>query len=84
MNKILNYQCSLFRLFAFSILIIIASNTFAQQSGQTGILLKNLNLIDGKGGTVRTNTDILIEGQRIAAIGKNLKSVGARVIDLQG
>lgn len=84
MNKILNYQCSLFRQFAFSILLIIVSNTFAQQSGQTGILLKNLNLIDGKGGTVRTNTDILIEGQRIAAIGKNLKSVGARVIDLQG
>jgi len=84
MNKILNYQRSLIRQFALSILLIIASNTFAQQSTQTGILLKNLNLIDGKGGKVQVNKDILIEGQRIAAIGKNLKSAGARVIDLQG
>jgi len=84
MDKFLNYQSRLFRHFAFFILLVFASNTFAQQVAQTRILLRNLNLIDGKGGGAQANTDVLIEGQRIAAIGRNLKSAGARVIDLQG
>lgn len=78
--NLLKYHGVSFRLYGFFILLVFASNTFAQ----TKILLKNLNLIDGRGGTVQANTDILIEGQRIAAIGKNLKSAGAHVIDLQG
>ncbi len=82
--NLLKYHGSLFRLCGFFILLVFASDTFAQQSVQTGILLKNLNLIDGNGGKIQANTDILIEGQRIAAIGRNLKSAGARVIDLNG
>lgn len=82
--NLFKYQSKLFRLCGFFILLVFASDTFAQQSVQTGILLKNLNLIDGNGGKIQENTDILIEGQRIAAIGRNLKSAGARVIDLKG
>ena len=82
--NLFKYQSKLFRLCGFFILLVFASDTFAQQSVQTGILLKNLNLIDGNGGKIQENTDILIEGQRIAAIGRNLKSAGARVIDLNG
>ena len=64
--NLLKYHGGLFRLCGFFILLVFASNTFAQ----TRILLKNLNLIDGKGGAIQENTDILIDGQRIAAIGK--------------
>jgi imidazolonepropionase-like amidohydrolase len=84
MNNPLESRGRMFRYFAFLILLVFASNTFAQQLVQTRTLLKNLNLIDGNGGGVQVDTDILIEGQRIAAIGKNLKSAGARVLDLKG
>lgn len=83
-DKFLHCQSRLFRNFAFFILLVFASDTFAQQPSQTRILLRNLNLIEGKGGAVKTNTDILIDRQRITAIGRNLKSAGARVIDLLG
>ncbi|MDP3469565.1 MAG: amidohydrolase family protein [Daejeonella sp.] len=84
MKKLFKFQAKLFKKFGLFILLIISSNVFAQPPAQTRILLKNLNLIDGRGGTIQAGTDILIQGQRISAIGRNLKSAGARVIDLQG
>jgi len=84
MDKLFKYRDSLIRQFAVFILLITASNIFAQQSAPTVILLKNINLIDGRGGAAQQNTDVLIVGERISAIGRNLKSAGARVIDLQG
>lgn len=62
------------------LLILIASGTFAQDK----ILLKEVTLIDGNGGKPVENTDVLIEGETIAAIGKNLNTSGARVINLKG
>ena len=81
MNRHLKYRAGLFHTFCFLVLLLFSVTTQAQQSK---ILLKNLRLIDGTNGMPQENTDILIEGQRIAAIGKNLKSARARVIDLQG
>ena len=81
MNRHLKYRAGLFHTFCFLVLLLHSVTTKAQQSK---ILLKNLRLIDGTNGLPQENTDILIEGQRIAAIGKNLKSARARVIDLQG
>ncbi|MBS0032014.1 amidohydrolase family protein [Chitinophaga sp. 22321] len=48
------------------------------------ILLKNITLIDGNGGTPITSTDILIKGSTIAQIGPGLTATGATVIDGQG
>lgn len=49
------------------------------------ILFKNVNLIDGNGGSAVAGTCILIRGGRIAAIGKNLDTtISGQVIDLQG
>lgn len=74
----------LFHQFSFLILLLLSFTAVAQQAGQKKVLLKNLRLIDGKGGTPQENTDILIQGERIAAIGRGLKSPGAEVIDLSG
>ncbi len=74
----------LFRQFGFWVLFLISLSALAQQAGERKILLKNLNLIDGKGGPIQNNTDILIKGDRITAIGKGLKSSGAELIDLSG
>lgn len=84
MNNFQRYSGRLLLQVSFLILLILSANAFAQKPTQTKILLKNLNLIDGRGGAVQTNMDILIHGERIAAIGKDLKSAGVRLIDLQG
>lgn len=84
MDKPLNFTKKLFLQFGFWILFIISVPAVAQQAAERKILLKNLNLIDGKGGALQENTDILIQGERIAAIGKGLKSRGAKIINLSG
>ena len=84
MTKSIYSPVKLFRQFGFGVLFLISVSALAQQAGERKILLKNLNLIDGKGGPLQKNTDILIQGDRIAAIGKGLKSSGAELIDLSG
>jgi len=53
-------------------------------SRTVGILLHDVTLVDGNGGTPRQHTDILIKGDSIAAIGTNLDTSGVRVIGLAG
>jgi len=84
MKNFQRYSGRLLQQFSFLILLMGSVHVFARQAGQPAILLKNVNLIDGRGGAIQTNTDILIKGERVAVIGKGLKSAGARVIDLQG
>lgn len=84
MKNFQRYSGRIQNIFGFLILLMASVSVFAQQSTQTTILLKNLNLIDGSGGAIQTNMDILIKGERISDIGKGLKSAGARVVDLQG
>ncbi|ASZ12732.1 amidohydrolase family protein [Chitinophaga pendula] len=59
--------------------LLNANVIFAQTT-----LLKNATLIDGTGKAPRQNTDILIQGPNIAAVGNSLPSKGATVIDLKG
>lgn len=48
-------------------------------------LLQNLNLVDGTGGPVKTNQDILIDGDRILKMGSDLPvPQEATVINMQG
>ncbi len=62
----------------------MASLVSAQTPVRKGILLKNVRLIDGNGGTPAEHTDILIQGDTIAAIGRNLNVSGAQIINLEG
>jgi len=66
-------------------LILLAAlllTTFVVQGQQT--LIHAGRLIDPDRKTVRKNVDILVEGNRIIKVGKNLKSVSASIIDLSG
>ena len=54
--------------------------TFAVQGQQ--ILIRAGRLIDTNLKTVKKNVDILVEGNRIIKVGKNLESASASIIDL--
>ena len=54
--------------------------TFAVQGQQ--ILIRTGRLIDTNQKIVKKNVDILVEGNRIIKVGKNLKSASASIIDL--
>ena len=60
----------------------------ASQSGQaeqaTRILIKNVNIFDGKSATLATGQDVLVEGNLIAQIGQGLEGGDAKAIDGQG
>ena len=55
--------------------------TFAVQGQQ--ILIRTGRLIDTNQKIVKKNVDILVEGNRIIKVGKNLKSASASIIDLR-
>lgn len=52
--------------------------------GPAGILFRHATLIDGRGGQPLKDADILVKGDRIAAIGQGLKVAGAAVVNLEG
>jgi imidazolonepropionase-like amidohydrolase len=49
-----------------------------------GTLFQDVTLIDGEGGTPVTHTDILVQGDTIAAIGTKLDTTGFTVVNLSG
>ena len=57
---------------------------FAEQPTQETILIKNATIWTNESDGVLTDSDILLKGGKISAIGKNLSAGGARVIDAQG
>jgi imidazolonepropionase-like amidohydrolase len=65
-------------------LLIACNNRQSVNTKNDGILLKNVHLIDGNGKTEVKQTSILIQGDTIAAIGRDLDTVGKKVIDLKG
>jgi len=70
----------------FSVLLVLAVMVLAFKPAEDPdtILFTHVTLIDGKGGKAQENTDVLVKGKIIAAIGKNLRAEGARVVDLKG
>lgn len=52
-------------------------------AAEEALLLQNAHIITVSGATL-DGADLLIQSGRIAAVGKNLKTAGARVIDLKG
>ncbi|MBS1752252.1 MAG: amidohydrolase family protein [Bacteroidetes bacterium] len=61
---------------------LIVSLLCSAQEGE--VLLRHICIIDGNGGKPAENLDMLINGDRIAAIGLNLHAKNARVLDLSG
>jgi imidazolonepropionase-like amidohydrolase len=51
---------------------------------QAQVLLKHATLIDGRREAAQPDTDVLIQGDTIAAVGHALQAKGARVVDLRG
>src|SRR5690242_2907625 len=69
-------------IFLYSILVFVTVSAMAQTAAPT-IAIKAGRLIDPDTATVTTNQIILIEGERIKAVGANLTiPTGATIIDL--
>ncbi|MFC3352404.1 hypothetical protein [Sphingobacterium zeae] len=73
-----------FMAIAASMVAVTFCNNVKKQASAEAILLHNATLIDGSGGQPQQNTDILLQGDSIADIGKNLDTANVKVIDLAG
>ena len=77
------------RLAPAAFLLVFVTRLAAQTpAAAPAVLIKAGRLIDGRGGAAQTNVGILIEGDRIRAVGPlaevESRARGARVIDLSG
>jgi len=72
-------QCRGLPVMALS-LFLAASSAFAQTKQET-VLFTNVNVFDGSNETLAMHTDVLVEGNTIRQVGKNLDAPGAMVID---
>jgi imidazolonepropionase-like amidohydrolase len=80
---IMNKRSSVFCFLAAVLLLVIAEVTTAQTPSPTIIAVKAGRLIDPETGTASANQVILVEGEKIKAVGSNVAiPTGATVIDL--
>lgn len=68
----------------FPLLLLYACGDPEANGNGHNLLLTNVSLIDGTGAAPQEQIDVLIKGDRIAALGKDLDSSDAEVIDLKG
>ncbi|MFT4092065.1 MAG: amidohydrolase family protein [Niabella sp.] len=71
-------------LFATIMLAIVSCNNDKKQTVSDALLLQDITLIDGNGGSPQEHTDILIRGDSIAAIGQKLDTTGIKTLNLNG
>ncbi|RAJ11122.1 imidazolonepropionase-like amidohydrolase [Chitinophaga skermanii] len=71
-------------LYSLVLLPFLHACSSAPQQLTNKTLLRNATVIDGTGKAPMTQTDILISGDQIEAIGQHLDSTGANVVDLNG
>ncbi len=67
-----------------SVVALVSYNSVMGPVGDDSFILKNIRLIDGRGGAVIQRTDLFIQHGRIAAIGPDQIKKGAMVIELAG
>ncbi|WP_063850762.1 amidohydrolase family protein [Flammeovirga sp. SJP92] len=60
--------------------LILSTQLFAQDR----ILIKNVNVFDGKNEKLKEGVDVLVQGNKIHQIGKNISADSCEVIDGQG
>ena len=65
-------------------ILIFGLPAFAQEETPSQVLIKNVNVWDGIADDLDRNMDVLIEGNKVKSIGKNLSASGATVIDGDG
>lgn len=65
-------------------MVIISCNNGQKQKSADALLLQNVTLIDGNGAEPQLHTDILIQGDSIAAIGQKLDTTNVKTINLNG
>ena len=58
--------------------------SFSCNAQETPVLLRHARIIDGNGGRPAENVDMLLRGDRIAAIGSNLQAKDATIVDMSG
>ena len=81
--KIMKTKALLITLIALIVVTIHAKAQEGEPPPQ--VLFKNTNVFDGKGGKLRNNVDVLVVGNLIKGIGKDLvASNGATIIDAGG
>ena len=65
------------------VLLVVASTSFAQDAPQQ-LLFTNVNVFDGFADELATDTDVLVEGNHIIRVEKNISAPGATIIDGEG
>jgi len=68
---------------AFTAILVVSCKN-AKDASKDAILLQDVTLIDGNGGSPQQHRDILLQGDTIAAIGEGLDTTGIKVVNLSG
>jgi len=77
----LDKQMKPFQIILSLLLLIFCAVSSAQESAPAQTLITSVNIFDGFSDKLATNQQVLIEGNHIVAVGKNLDADGATVID---
>jgi len=81
MNRKFHYAIAL----SLSILFLVSCKSNKEPAAHTaGTIFQDVTLIDGNGGDPVAHTDILVQGDTISSIGKQLDTTGFTVINLSG
>ena len=68
----------------FVAVLAILVSCSSQERSEAGLLLKNANVIVGDGSGELKGADILVRGDSIVQVGKNIDDAGAKAVDMTG
>ena len=68
----------------FVAMLAILVSCSSQERSEAGLLLKNANVIVGDGSGELKGADILVRGDSIVQVGKNIDDAGAKAVDMTG
>src|SRR5205085_2083764 len=71
------------RLLCFVAVLVVCPHMLAQKAAPYDVIIRNGHVIDGSGAPW-VNADVAIRGERIVAVGRNLKGTARRTIDAHG
>jgi imidazolonepropionase-like amidohydrolase len=79
-----NLNNAAFALLGFTCIVAGCNVTAKTVPDSKGLIIKNVTLIDGNGGAPVEGIDLLIRGDTIAEIGRNIQAAGITVLDATG
>ncbi len=77
----MKYICKMIVAFAYAALLMSSTLVVAQDEAPKRTLFTNVNGFDGFADELAMNTDVLVEGNRLIEVGKNISASNATVID---